>query len=55
MDTVTAVKAVRQPKPLPRPNSDFYRTDLLNAEERAILQRVRTFTRRGRIGPCPWQ
>jgi alkylation response protein AidB-like acyl-CoA dehydrogenase len=31
-------------KPLPAPNSDFYHyADLLNPEERAILQRVRTF------------
>jgi alkylation response protein AidB-like acyl-CoA dehydrogenase len=34
----------KSPKQLPTPNSDFYHyTDLLNAEERAILQRVRTF------------
>ncbi|WP_373926472.1 acyl-CoA dehydrogenase family protein [Paludisphaera borealis] len=32
------------PKPLPAPNSDFYRlADTLNAEERALLSQVRTF------------
>ena len=31
-------------KQLPPPNSDFYHyADILNADERAILQRVRTF------------
>src|SRR5215510_6367406 len=44
MATVTAVKKVRQPKPLPAPNSDFYLyAETLNADERAILERVRTF------------
>jgi alkylation response protein AidB-like acyl-CoA dehydrogenase len=34
----------KAPKQLPTPNSDFYSyADLLNAEERAIHQRVRTF------------
>ena len=34
----------KTPKQLPAPNGDFYHyADLLNAEERAILQRVRTF------------
>jgi alkylation response protein AidB-like acyl-CoA dehydrogenase len=33
-----------QPKPLPAPNSDFYQlADTLNAEELALLKRVRTF------------
>ena len=37
--TATASK-----KQLPTPNSDFYHyADILNADERAILQRVRTF------------
>src|SRR5215467_14511396 len=41
--TATARKP-STPKPLPAPNSDFYNyADLLNAEERAILQKVRTF------------
>jgi alkylation response protein AidB-like acyl-CoA dehydrogenase len=34
----------KTPKPLPAPNSDFYHfADTLNADERAILQKVRTF------------
>ena len=34
----------RQPKPLPAPNSDFYQlVDVLSAEERAIVKKVRTF------------
>ena len=34
----------KTPKQLTAPNGDFYHyADLLNAEERAILQRVRTF------------
>ncbi len=41
----TATKAkVRQPRPLPAPNSDFYQlADMLSAEDRAVLNRVRTF------------
>src|SRR5262249_37760999 len=40
----TATGSKFTPKQLPTPNSDFYNyTDLLNAEERAILHRVRTF------------
>jgi glutaryl-CoA dehydrogenase len=36
--------AVTKAKSLPEPNSDFYRyADLLSADERAVLQRVRTF------------
>src|SRR5215472_8597856 len=43
MATATARKP-SAPKQLPLPNSDFYHyADLLNADERAILQRVRTF------------
>ncbi len=37
-------KDVRQQKPLPAPNSDFYQlADTLNEEERALLKQVRTF------------
>jgi glutaryl-CoA dehydrogenase len=44
MATATALKEVRQPKPLPAPNSDFYQfAETLNADELAILKRVRTF------------
>jgi len=43
MPIATALKP-SAPKQLPPPNSDFYHyADLLNAEERAIHQRVRTF------------
>src|ERR1700752_2728669 len=39
-----AVKEVKQPKPLPAPNSDFYQlADVLTAEEKAIVKRVRTY------------
>jgi glutaryl-CoA dehydrogenase len=42
MVTATAMKEVRQPKPLPTPNSDFYHfADTLSADEQAILKRVR--------------
>src|SRR5215471_7015398 len=38
------VKEVRQPKPLPAPNSDFYQfAETLVADELAILKRVRAF------------
>src|SRR5215813_2655681 len=44
MATATAVKEVKQPKPLPAPNSDFYRfAETLNADELAILKKVRAF------------
>src|SRR5215468_9898221 len=44
MATATAVKEVRQPKPLPAPNSDFYRfAETLSADELAILKKVRAF------------
>src|SRR5215813_10706895 len=44
MATATAVKEVRQPKPLPAPNSDFYNfAETLSADELAILKRVRAF------------
>src|SRR6516162_770341 len=43
MDTAAARKPSAA-KQLPPPNSDFYHyADMLNADERAILQRVRTF------------
>jgi alkylation response protein AidB-like acyl-CoA dehydrogenase len=36
--------AARQPKALPAPNSDFYQlVDVLTAEEKAIVKKVRTF------------
>ena len=44
MATATAPKEVRQPKPLPAPNSDFYQfAETSNADELAILKRVRAF------------
>ena len=48
MATATAAvvtsKEVRQPKPLPAPNSDFYQlADLLTDEEKAIVRKVRTY------------
>src|SRR5712692_5418114 len=40
----TTSKDIKQPKPLPAPNSDFYQlADTLNAEERALLKQVRGF------------
>jgi alkylation response protein AidB-like acyl-CoA dehydrogenase len=43
MTTATAIKP-SVPKQLPPPNSDFYQfTDLLTAEERATVHKVRTF------------
>ncbi len=42
--TTTATRPVKQPKPLPAPNSDFYQlADALNAEELALLKQVRAF------------
>ena len=44
MATATAVKEVRQPKPLPAPNSDFYHlAETLSADELAVLKKVRAF------------
>src|SRR5215467_10690934 len=44
MATAAAVKEVRQPKPLPAPNSDFYHlAETLSADELAILKKVRAF------------
>src|SRR5215471_19315134 len=43
MATATTTRD-KQPKQLPPPNSDFYHyADILNTDERAILERVRTF------------
>ena len=43
MTTVTALKP-SAPKQLPPPNSDFYQfADLLTAEERSVLHKVRVF------------
>ena len=40
----TAGQDIKQPKPLPVPNSDFYQlAETLNAEEQALLKQVRTF------------
>src|SRR4051794_36851794 len=40
----TASQAVKQAKPLPAPNSDFFDVyETLNPEELAILKRVRTY------------
>jgi len=40
----TAGKDIKQPKPLPAPNSDFYQlAETLNAEELALVKQVRTF------------
>src|SRR5262250_2209720 len=44
MATAAAVKEVRQPKPLPAPNSDFYAfAETLPSEELAIVKKVRTY------------
>ena len=44
-------KEVRQQKPLPAPNSDFYQlADTLTAEERALLSQVREFMEK-RVAP----
>src|SRR5215469_5432619 len=43
MATATTTRD-KQPKQLPTPNSDFYHyADIVRSDERAILQRVRTF------------
>jgi glutaryl-CoA dehydrogenase len=43
--TATARKDVEKPKQLPPPNSDFYElADVLTAEEKAIVKKVRDFT-----------
>jgi alkylation response protein AidB-like acyl-CoA dehydrogenase len=40
----SAKKVIKEPKPLPAPNSDFYELyETLNADELAILKRVRAF------------
>ena len=39
-----AVKEVKQAKPLPAPNSDFYQlADVLTADEKAIVKKVRDY------------
>src|SRR6201986_4494124 len=39
-----AVKAIKQAKPLPAPNRDFYQlADVLTADEKAIVKKVRTY------------
>src|SRR5580692_9491116 len=39
-----AKKDIKQPKPLPAPNSDFYNLyETLNAEELPVVKRVRAF------------
>ena len=44
MPTATAASKTAAPKPLPVPNSDFYQlADVLTAEEKAIVKKVRTF------------
>jgi alkylation response protein AidB-like acyl-CoA dehydrogenase len=43
-DGARHTSSAKVPKPLPAPNSDFYQlADMLNAEDRAVLNRVRTF------------
>src|SRR5712692_6196957 len=43
-EMTTAGKDIKQPKPLPAPNSDFYQlAETLNAEELALVKQVRTF------------
>src|SRR5712692_5927164 len=40
----TTSKDIKQPKPLPAPNSDFYQlAETLNAEELGLLRQVRAF------------
>src|SRR5271169_737068 len=42
--TPTAAKSIKQPKPLPAPNSDFYElVETLPAEELALVKQVRAF------------
>ena len=44
MAPATMTKPIKQPKPLPAPNSDFYQlVDVLTAEEKAILGKIRTY------------
>ena len=44
MGPIAVVAAKKEPKPLPAPNSDFYQLgDLLTAEEKAVVARVRTY------------
>ena len=40
----TQLREIKQPKPLPSPNSDFYEfAETLPAEELAVLKQVRAF------------
>ncbi|HTA28885.1 MAG TPA: hypothetical protein VK731_00295, partial [Candidatus Cybelea sp.] len=40
----TTAKAIKQPKPLPAPNADFYElVETLPAEELALVKQVRAF------------
>jgi len=40
----TTAKTIKQPKPLPAPNSDFYNlAETLPAEEHEVLKQVRSF------------
>jgi hypothetical protein len=40
----TGRKDIKQPRPLPAPNSDFYElAQTLNAEELAVVKQVRAF------------
>ena len=49
-----AVKDVKQAKPLPAPNSDFYQlADVLTADEKAIVKKVRDL--HGDQGPADHQ
>ena len=42
--TPTAAKSIKQPKPLPAPNSDFYNlVETLPPEELALVKQVRAF------------
>jgi glutaryl-CoA dehydrogenase len=42
--STAAASAKKPPKQLPPPNSDFYQlADVLTAEERAIVKKVRTY------------
>jgi glutaryl-CoA dehydrogenase len=44
MASATMTKPIKQTKPLPAPNSDFYQlVDVLTVDEKAILEKVRTY------------
>lgn len=47
----TERKDIKQPKPLPAPNSDFYQlAETLNAEELALVRQIRAFME-GKVAP----